>query len=508
MNTTISPVLAPVIPEEEPVLDIPRRIRIWAARRPAHIALIEGETTLTAAEFSKRMDCIATALEDVGLRTGNVIATLAGATADHVLLYMGAAALGVAVAPLPTSAHPDALVRMVENSAADVLFVDDTSAMPAAIGQARDLSEFVRAALSHAPAAPREIVPDQLFDIIYSSGTTGTPKGIEHDVRFRDMQVNRFRNFALDENSVTLFSTPLYSNTTLATLIPAMALGGTAILMRKFEEKVFLELSERHGVTHSMMVPAQIRRLIEFAEFDRYDLSAYIAKLSTSAPLPPAIVSKVLEKWPGRMINVYGMTEGGMSAVLDCSAFPDKWHTVGKAGGGATIRIIDEEGHVLPQGEIGEAVGRSTTMMRGYRKAPEATSEAIWTSPQGEVFIRSGDMGRLDEDGFLTLLDRRKDMIISGGFNIFAADLEAVVDEHPDVRDVAVIGVPSDRWGETPVACVVMQSGATTTPDDLLSFSNARLGRMQRLAEVRIFDELPRSPIGKVLKRELRDGWG
>lgn len=502
-----TPRLAPVILAEEEVLDIPRRIRAAAAARPGHPALIEGGTRLTAAELVAAMDRTALALAATGLRPGDVIATLAGATAEHVVLYMAAAALGVAVAPLPNSAHPDAILRMLENSGADALFADGASAVPPEAGPFNDLSAFVAAAGSGPMIEPRAIPPDQLFDIIYSSGTTGAPKGIEHDVRFRDVQVHRFRRFGFDGSAVALFSTPLYSNTTLATLIPALALGCTVILMRKFDETGFLELAERHRVTHSMMVPAQIRRIIEHPEFDRYDLSSYRAKLSTSAPLPPAVVREVLARWPGKMINVYGMTEGGMSAVLDCSLHPDKLHTVGRPGVGAEIRIIDAAGNVLPQGEIGEAVGRSTTMMRGYRKAPDTTRDLVWTSPEGEVFIRSGDMGRIDEEGFLTLLDRRKDMIISGGFNIFAADLEAVLAAHPDVRDVAVIGIASERWGETPVACVVLRDGAAAAPGDLLSWANARLGRMQRLADIALLAELPRSAIGKVLKRELREGW-
>ncbi|WP_051930527.1 class I adenylate-forming enzyme family protein [Haematobacter missouriensis] len=490
------------IPVEEEVLDIPHRIRAEAAKRPEHIALIDGPQEITAAALVDRMDRVAAALAALGLTEGDVIATVGGLTADHLTLYLGAAALGVCVAPLPTSGHPEALARMRENAGAAQVFAD--AAAPETPG-ARELEGFVAEARALAPLPPRRIQPDTLFDIIYSSGTTGAPKGIEHDVRFRDNQVDRFRRFGLSEESTVLFSTPLYSNTTLATLIPVLAMGGRVILMRKFDARGFLALAEAHRVTHSMMVPVQIRRVIEHPEFDRFDLSSYQAKLSTSAPLNPAVVEQVLARWPGRMINIYGMTEGGVSAVLDCSAWPEKLHTVGRPGAGAEILILDEAGRPLPQGETGEVVGRSTTMMRGYRNAPEATRDLTWNSPEGVPYIRSGDMGRLDEDGFLTLLDRRKDMIISGGFNIFAADIEAVLSTHTDVTDCAVIGVPSREWGETPVACVVLAPGGE--PEAVREWTNARVGRFQRLAGVAVLPELPRSVIGKVLKRELRDRW-
>ena len=492
----------------DPPQDIPRRIRAAAQRDPGKTALIAGEMQWSAADLVDRMDRIAALLHRDGLRQGDVIATLAGATADHLLLYLGAAALGVGVAPLPSSAHPDAIMRMLENSGASAVFAESGApALPAGLPGHRDLADAVASAARCAPLPPRDLPPDLMFDIIYSSGTTGAPKGIEHDILFRDRQVLRFVRFGLDAQAVVLFSTPLYSNTTLATLIPALSQGSTVVLMAKFDAGEFLRLSQAHRVTHAMMVPVQVQRIIDHPAFGDHDLSSYRAKLSTSAPLPPPLLRQVLDRWPGRMINIYGMTEGGVSAVLDCTAHPDKVHTVGKAGPGAEIRVIDAEGNTLPSGQTGEIVGRSTTMMRGYRNAPDVTRAALWTSPEGDIFIRSGDMGRFDEDGFLVLLDRRKDMIISGGFNIFAADIEAVVAEHPQVRDVAVIGVPSERWGETPVACVVLGDGATVTAADLLAWANERLGRMQRLAAVAALPDLPRSAIGKVLKRELRDAW-
>jgi acyl-CoA synthetase (AMP-forming)/AMP-acid ligase II len=210
------------------------------------------------------------------------------------------------------------------------------------------------------------------------------------------------------------------------------------------------------------------------------------------------------------------MTEGGGTCILEAHLHPTKLHTVGQAAPGSDIRLIDEAGNELPRdqldanGEVaghpaGEVVGHSAGMMTGYHRQPEKTREAEWFDATGKRFIRTGDVGRFDADGFLTLFDRKKDMIISGGFNIYPSDLEAVLRGHAAVADVAVVGVPSEQWGETPVAFVVRKDGDATTEQALLQWTNDQLGKTQRLARLRFIDELPRSAIGKVLKRELRE---
>ncbi|MFC2967287.1 class I adenylate-forming enzyme family protein [Acidimangrovimonas pyrenivorans] len=488
-------------------VDMPARLRAAAAAHPLEIAVIDGAARLRWGDFVDTIDRIAAELAERGLRRGDVVASLAGVSADHLLLYMGVLAAGACMAPLPVGAHPDALRAMLADSGAALVFADAANrAVLAGLGAPADRLEELRpAAARRAPAAPVSPAETDLFDIIYSSGTTGTPKGIQHDCRFRDRQMARLSGYGFRPGAVSLVSTPLYSNTTLAALLPALAYGGTVVLMRKFDARGFLELAEAHRVTHAMLVPVQYRRLLAHPEFDRFELSAFEVKLSTSAPLPEPVIRDALKRWPGRLVNIYGMTEGGVSVILDCTEHPDKLDTVGTPAAGGELRIIDEEGRELPQGETGEIVGRSGAIMVGYRNAPEKTREATWTSPEGHTFIRTGDMGRLDEDGFLTLLDRRKDMIISGGFNIFAADLELVLCGHPEVHEAAVIGVPSERWGETPLALVVREPGAAVAAEELRDWANARLGKLQRLSAVEFRDSLPRSDIGKVLKRELRE---
>lgn len=278
--------------------------------------------------------------------------------------------------------------------------------------------------------------------------------------------------------------------------------------MAKFDAVKYLELAQRHRVTHTMLVPVQYQRIMALPDFNTYDLSSFRAKFCTSAPFNVALKADVLKRWPGKLIEIYGMTEGGGSCILPAHEFPDKLHTVGRPAEGHDIRLIGEDGRPVEPGKIGEIVGHSGAMMTSYHRQPGKTAEAEWHDETGKRFIRTGDLGRFDEDGFLQLMDRRKDMIISGGFNIYPSDLEAVLRGHDAVADVAVVGVPSEQWGETPVAFVVLRPGATAVEYELLEWTNVRLGKMQRLAAVEVRDQLPRSAIGKILKRELRDGYG
>jgi long-chain acyl-CoA synthetase len=305
--------------------------------------------------------------------------------------------------------------------------------------------------------------------------------------------------------SRTLVSTPLYSNTTMASLLPTMGNAGCAVLMPKFDTRQFLELAEQHEITHAMLVPVQYQRLFDYENFADYDLSSFLMKYSTSAPLREELKRRVITEWPGGLIEFYGMTEGGVGCILLAHMFPGKLHTVGFPIPGNQLTIVGEDGNAVAVGEAGEIYGRSRNMMDGYFKAHDKTEESSWYDAAGNRWQRSGDMGRLDADGFLELLDRKKDMIISGGFNIFAADLEDVLVRHDEVNDVAVIAVPSPDWGETPLAIVEPAPGADPDPTRLQEWANAKLGKGQRISQVVLMAELPRSTIGKVLKRELRE---
>jgi long-chain acyl-CoA synthetase len=491
-------------------------VRIHAAERPNAPALIMDDAVLHFGDLDALIDRIVAGFRRDGIGPGDAIAICALSSINYAAVFLAGLRAGVAVAPLAPSSTAESLAVMVADCGAKVFFMDN-SVVTALVGQTIAAPRVMLDGSgpgtsfdawlppSGGTSADVEIDPKWPFNIIYSSGTTGTPKGIVQSHAMRWAHVNRGASSGYGPDTVTLLSTPLYSNTTLVSFFPTIALGGTAVLMAKFDVQKYLELAVKHRVTHTMLVPVQYRRLMEYPAFEDHDLSAFVMKFCTSAPFSAALKADVLARWPGGLIEYYGMTEGGGGFALVAHQHPDKLHTVGQPLPGHDIRLIDEDGNLLPPNETGEIIGRSATMMNGYWNRPDKTSEATWYDKDGNAFIRTGDMGRFDDDGFLTLMDRKKDMIISGGFNIYPTDLEAVVAQHPAVVEVAVVGVPSEAWGETPVAFVVAKGDAGAAA--IKTYANERLGKTQRLAEVVLTDVLPRSAIGKVLKRELRDGW-
>ncbi len=508
--------LLPLLTAESPFQTLSELIRGHALAQPEALALRDPHTTLSYAALNARMDQVAAALQRDGVAPGESIALCALSNVDYACVFLGALRAGVVVAPLAPSVTPQILTGMLKDAQARVLFLD--AAARALVEP--EMEAVPRIALDGsvaggplaswlAPAgqapAPVKVGPEAAFNIIYSSGTTGTPKGIVQPHGMRWMHMRRGLTYGYSPATRSLVSTPLYSNTTLVVVFPTLALGGCVVIMPKFNAAEYLKLAEALRITHTMLVPVQYQRIMDCPDFDRHDLSSFQVKFCTSAPFAASLKADVLQRWPGALIEFYGMTEGGGTCILNAHLHPDKLHTVGQPAEGHDIRLIDEEGRELPPGSTGEVVGHSAAMMTGYHGQPEKTSEAEWYDPSGRRFIRTGDVGRFDDDGFLTLMDRRKDMIISGGFNLYPSDLEAVLREHPQVKEAAVVGVPSREWGETPVAYVVLRDGPPVSAEELLLWYQQRVGKTQRLSALNFLSELPRSAIGKVLKRELRD---
>jgi long-chain acyl-CoA synthetase len=505
----------------EPFPAIIRRHAALAGDAPAFVC--DGQA-LSWRELERDMSRVASACRSLGLGEGAKVALLATISLRALTTFFGAIDATACAVPLTTSATPASVLSMLRDSDASVLVAsaDQREAM-ASIEEALldgfsgrlvaldfeapgwiGWNAWLAAGASAPPVAHPAHQAEHEFNIIYSSGTTGSPKGILHRHGMRHRQAAR-RSFGLSPQSVMLLSTPLYSNTTLQPLLATLAAGGTTLLMSRFSAQGFLQLCPQYRVTHTMLVPVQYQRLLDHPDFARTDLSSFVLKQCTGAPLDAGLIGRIQQHWPGKLREIYGMTEGGCSCVLDADENPDKLGTVGKPAPHHDMRIIDDDGRELAQGEAGEIVGRSPYMMAAYYKRPEATEAFYWRDATGAVFHRSGDIGRFDADGFLTLLDRKKDMIISGGFNVYAADLETILTTHPDVAEATVIGIPSTQWGETPLALVVPRAGARTGNDELLAWTNAQVGKTQRLSAIEYRRMLPRSALGKVLKRELRE---
>ena len=309
----------------ESFVPVPDLIKALAAEQPDAPALIQDERTVSYAELNTLMDRVAAALQRDGVKSGESIAICASASIEYVLAFCGALRAGVVVAPLAPSSTTDSLASMTQDCGARFLFVDAENERTLAPVRDRIGAKIIALdsvafsdwlAPAGAKPAPVAISADHPFNIIYSSGTTGAPKGIVQSHGMRHGHVMRATVMGYGQSSVTLIATPLYSNTTLVSFFPTLGLGGAAVLMKKFDAGAYLNLAQRHRATHSMLVPVQYQRLMAREDFDSYDLSNFVMKFCTSAPFSAALKADVLKRWPGGLVEYFGMTEGGGTCVL------------------------------------------------------------------------------------------------------------------------------------------------------------------------------------------------
>jgi acyl-CoA synthetase (AMP-forming)/AMP-acid ligase II len=302
---------------------------------------------------------------------------------------------------------------------------------------------------------------------------------------------------------VTLCSLGLFSNITWVAMLATILVGGTMVVMAAFDAAEAVALIERERITHGTFVPVQLERLLELPALERQRVGTLDTIMCCGSPLPLAVKQAVPRVFKCDLIELYGLTEG-VCTILTPEDFERKTASVGKPFLGTELRIIGDDDREVPPGGIGEIVGFSRLMMAGYYGRDDASADATWTDPLGRRWLRTGDLGRFDEDGFLYIVDRKKDMILSGGQNIYPADIEMVIREHPDVDEVAVVAATSRKWGETPVAVVVLKSGCEIPKELLIDWTNARVGKQQRIRDVIWRATLPRNANGKLLKRDLR----
>jgi acyl-CoA synthetase (AMP-forming)/AMP-acid ligase II len=495
---------------EQPFGTIPDLVRAQAAERPTATALVAGPRRLTYATLDRLVDLAAAGFQNRGLRPGDVVALLGLPTIEHLALHLGALRAGLVAAPLADWLTREALVGMLEDAQAKLLLTDPAGAgrlapMPTTLEYdvltASEDGPLATWSLIGRPHAV-EIQPEDASNITYTSGTTGAPKGIvvSHAMRWHQA----VRREPLGDDPVLMISTPLYASATIINIFMGLAFGARVVVLPRFEPGRFLALAEAERATQAMLAPVQYRRVLAHPDFDTRDLTSFRLKTCTSAACPPEIAAEVLRRWPGAFTLYYGLSEGGPSCILRADAHPDKLHTVGRPAPHCDIRVVGEDSREVEPGGTGEVVGRSNWMMSAYHGQPDKTAQAEWFDATGARFIRSGDLGHFDEDGFLVITDRLKDLIITGGLNIYPSDLEAVLARHQGVEEAAVVGAPSERWGERAVAFVTPRDGHALDQAQVLAFANAQLGKAQRLAAVRVLPQLPRSPVGKVLKRELR----
>lgn len=490
-----------------------------ARYRGSYPALTFDGETHDYARFAERVHRTANALAALGIRRGDKVATVLANCRELVELYWAAPSLGAVNVPLSPLLLGPGLASLLADSHAACL-VTQRSMLPVVESIRAELPQplanrvllvdgeapgclDLRALAERAPATPPNVRvgQDELFNIMYTSGTTGLPKGIMHSHFVRSMYcVLMASRWRMTPESVVLHTGAIVFNGAFVTLMPCFYLGAHYVLARQFDARAAIELIERHRVTHTMMVPAQIVALLDAPNFAPEKLASLQMILSLGAPLHQEQKDRLNRLLPGRFYELYGLTEGFVT-VLDVTESTRKSGSVGVPPPFYEMRIVREDGTDAAPREVGEIVGRGPILMNGYYGRPDLTAQAI-----RDGWLYSGDMGYVDEEGYLYLVDRKKDMIDSGGVKVYPKDIEEIAARHPEVREVAVFGIPDDRWGETPVAAVVLRHPGAGTEEELREWINARVSaRYQRVARVIVMDEFPRNAAGKTLKRELRE---
>jgi long-chain acyl-CoA synthetase len=504
-------------------MHIGRLIDRHATYRPQHTAVIFGnsgeEQRLDYAQFDRRVNRLANALQRRGVVKGQCIATLLPNCLELLDIYWAAAKTGAVVVPLSPMLLGPGLASLLADSEAVLLFTNNAlrpvvedvrAALPSlttdsvilidgAADGYPDYAVFTDAPESK-PADP-QLIPEDIYNIMYTSGTTGLPKGIVHTHRIRAHYCMLLANsFRIGPDSVVLHTGSIVFNGAFTTLMPCFYSGATYILHPQFEVEALIETVKREKVTHMMMVPSQIIAMMASPRFDPEAMQSLEMILSLGAPLHNEHKETLNRSLPGRFYELYGLTEGFVT-ILDRDDAMRKQGSVGVPPPFSEMRIQHEDGTLAKPGEIGEIVGRGPLLMPGYFKRPDLTEQAIV-----DGWLKTGDLGYVDDDGYLYLVDRKKEMIDSGGVKIYPRDVEDVVVRHPDVLEVAVFGIPHDKWGETPLAAVVLRRPGAVTAEELKEWINSRVSaRYQRVSGVDLLDEFPRNAAGKILKRELRE---
>ena len=498
--------------------DIVRLHATWLKDKPA---VVTPRTTWSWQRLGDEIDRMAAGLAAAGCDNGARVGIVMDNSAGMVVAILGAMAAGAVAVPLNVSVSDDTLAVLLSDAGASAVIASprhvgrlaaagpDTSVLRLADGTADECGpgwqSFAAWRDAQTPKAGwSPIAPDQPCSIIYSSGTTGRPKGIVHTHAARTDWAHALAlALRYDSASRTLVTTGLYSNISWVSLLCTLLVGGTLVVRETFDAGDVLETIRRERTTHTSMVPVQYQRLFDHAGFDDTDLRSMRSLMCCGSPLPATLKNAMFARFPGSVIELYGTTEGAVTTLAP-EAAAGREKSVGKPLPGGDLRILDTKNGVLTDGTSGEIVVRNSAVMSGYWRNEDATADAFWTDRRGQAWLRTGDIGHLDADGFLYITDRKKDVIISGGQNIYPADLEAVLMDHPAVAECAVIGIPCETWGETPLGLVVPARGGQPDGADLLAWTNAQLGRQQRLARIEFRASLPRNANGKVLKRELR----
>jgi long-chain acyl-CoA synthetase len=489
-------------------------IRRHAAQRPEAVALVDGERELTYGELDERSNRLAQALLAGGVRAGTRVAYLDRSAPEVIELLFAASKVGAVLVPLNWRLAVPELQSVLDDARAPLLIAGPTfrdAAERVSVRQRIEVGDdYERWLAAHEPRDPgRRGDAGEVIVQMYTSGTTGVPKGVLTTHTNLAVTAQTSARWAFDERSVSLTPLPMFHIGGIGWAYCGLWHGATTILVRDFEPTGVLDILERRRVTNAVLVPTMLRMLTAVPGAAERDYSALRSIAYGAAPITTPVLKATLRTFGCALLGLYGLTEstGGVVALEPEDHDPGgpREHLLRSAGRPypwVELRIADlATGGPVAADVVGEVWLRGPNVTPGYFNRPAETGAAL--TPDG--WLRTGDGGYVDEDGYLFLTDRIKDMIVTGGENVYPVEVEEALAQHADVAEVAVIGVPHPHWGEAVKALVVLRPGARTRPEDLIAFAREQLAGYKLPRSVDFVTELPRTPSGKVLKRELRD---